>query len=74
MLFYKYYNNNHRSVLIIALLNYPICLFFFSSPKTNISELFAIMRQWVPQTQRYLALLTREVGCFFIEVQPHQLS
>lgn len=37
------------------------CQDILSNPKTNISELFAIMRQWVPQTQRYLALLTREV-------------
>ena len=31
------------------------------SPKTTISELFAIMRQWIPQTQGHLTLLTREV-------------
>lgn len=29
--------------------------------KTSISELFAVMRQWVPQTQRNMSSLTREI-------------
>ena len=33
----------------------------FASPKTSIPQLFAVMRQWVPQTQRNMKMLTREV-------------
>ena len=32
-----------------------------ASPKTSIPQLFAVMRQWVPQTQRNMKMLTREV-------------
>lgn len=35
--------------------------FSFLSSKTTIPELFAVMRQWVPQIQRNMASLTREV-------------
>ena len=34
---------------------------FFHSIKTSIPQLFAVMRQWVPQTQRNIPSLTREV-------------
>ncbi|XP_019857361.1 PREDICTED: CAP-Gly domain-containing linker protein 3-like [Amphimedon queenslandica] len=37
------------------------CQDVLSNPKTTISQLFAIMRQWIPQTQGHLTLLTREV-------------
>ena len=32
------------------------------SSKTSISQLFAVMRQWVPQTQRNMSSLSREVN------------
>ena len=34
----------------------------FSSSDTSIPQLFAVMRQWVPQTQRNMSSLAREVG------------
>ena len=33
----------------------------FHSPKTTISEIFAIMRQWVPQVQQNIEMLVKEV-------------
>ena len=33
----------------------------FHSPKTTISEIFAIMRQWVPQVQQNIEMLVQEV-------------
>ena len=40
---------------------YLIPILHSSSSKTTIPELFAVMRQWVPQTQRSMASLSREV-------------
>ena len=34
---------------------------FGFSPRTCVSELFAILRQWVPQTQRNICLLVEEI-------------
>ena len=33
----------------------------FHSPKTTISEIFAVMRQWVPQVQQNIEMLVKEV-------------
>ena len=41
------------------------------SPKTTISQLFAIMRQWIPQTQGHLTLLTREASTSAVHVHVH---
>ena len=43
----------------------------FPSPKTTISQLFAIMRQWIPQTQGHLTLLTREASTSAMHVHVH---
>ncbi|XP_065890295.1 CAP-Gly domain-containing linker protein 3-like isoform X2 [Dysidea avara] len=37
------------------------CQDILLNPKTSIPQLFAVMRQWVPQTQRNMKMLTREV-------------
>ena len=36
-------------------------MYLFHSPKTTISEIFAIMRQWVPQVQQNIEMLVKEV-------------
>lgn len=41
--------------------NCPGCQDILLEPKTTISEIFAIMRQWVPQVQQNIEMLTNEV-------------
>lgn len=36
--------------------------FWIFRPKTTIAEIFAIMRQWVPQVQQNIEMLIREVS------------
>ncbi|KAG8238873.1 hypothetical protein J437_LFUL018784, partial [Ladona fulva] len=40
----------------------PWCQEIVKNPKTAISEIFAIMRQWVPQTQKNIELFVKEFG------------
>ena len=42
----------------------------FSSSNTSISQLFAVMRQWVPQTQRNMSSLSREVRHWYLPSLP----
>lgn len=35
-------------------------------PKTSVSELFAILRQWVPQVQQNIDVIGNEVSSFYI--------
>ncbi|XP_057290662.1 CAP-Gly domain-containing linker protein 4-like isoform X2 [Hydractinia symbiolongicarpus] len=37
------------------------CQDILSNPRTTISEIFAIMRQWVPQTQQHIEILIEEI-------------
>ena len=39
----------------------PGCYDILGNPSTTIAELFAILRQWTPQTQQNLELIVREV-------------
>lgn len=39
----------------------PTCQDILLEPKTTISEIFAIMRQWVPQVQQNIEMLIKEV-------------
>ncbi|XP_020620574.1 CAP-Gly domain-containing linker protein 3-like [Orbicella faveolata] len=41
--------------------NCPGCQDILLDPKTTISEIFAIMRQWVPQVQQNIEMLVKEV-------------
>ncbi|XP_031557879.1 CAP-Gly domain-containing linker protein 3-like isoform X2 [Actinia tenebrosa] len=41
--------------------NCPGCLDLLLEPKTTIPQLFAIMRQWVPQVQQNIGLLVKEI-------------
>ncbi|XP_073243048.1 CAP-Gly domain-containing linker protein 3-like isoform X2 [Porites lutea] len=41
--------------------NCPGCQDILLEPKTTIAEIFAIMRQWVPQVQQNIEMLIREV-------------
>ncbi|XP_078346704.1 CAP-Gly domain-containing linker protein 3-like isoform X2 [Oculina patagonica] len=41
--------------------NCPGCQDILLEPKTTISEIFAIMRQWVPQVQQNIEMLVKEV-------------
>ena len=46
----------------------------FSSSNTSISQLFAVMRQWVPQTQRNMSSLSREVRHWYLPSLPLFIS
>lgn len=39
----------------------PDCRDILTNPSTTVPEIFAIMRQWTPQTQQSLTLLVEEV-------------
>lgn len=39
------------------------CRQILSNPTTSVPEIFAILRQWTPQTQQSLELLVEEVQC-----------
>ena len=41
--------------------NCPECQNVLLNPNTTIPEIFAILRQWTPQTQQNLEMLIREV-------------
>lgn len=41
--------------------NCPGCQELLMSPSTSISEIFAVLRQWTPQTQQNLEILVREI-------------
>jgi len=41
--------------------NCPGCQDILLDPKTTVSEIFAIMRQWVPQVQQNIEMLIKEV-------------
>jgi CAP-Gly domain-containing linker protein 3/4 len=38
------------------------CRQILSNPSTTVPEIFAILRQWTPQTQQSLEMLVEEVG------------
>ena len=38
----------------------PYCKHLLKSPSTTVSQIFAIMRQWIPNTQRNLGVLVEE--------------
>ena len=42
--------------------NDPACLEILLDPQTTIPELFAVIRQWVPQVQHKIDLIGNEVG------------
>lgn len=42
--------------------NDPACLEILVDPQTTIPELFAIVRQWVPQVQHKIDVIGNEVG------------
>lgn len=42
--------------------NDPACQEILFDPKTTIPELFAIVRQWVPQVQHKIDVIGNEVG------------
>lgn len=41
--------------------NDPACLEILMDPRTTIPELFAIVRQWVPQVQHKIDIIGNEV-------------
>ena len=43
--------------------NCPTCQDLLLSASTTVAEIFAVLRQWTPQTQQNLEMLIREV-CF----------
>lgn len=45
--------------------NDPACQEILFDPKTTIPELFAIVRQWVPQVQHKIDVIGNEVGAFW---------
>ena len=51
---------------------HTLCFIVFSQ-KTSIPELFAVMRQWVPQTQKNMTSLTREVHTYIQLIHPISL-
>lgn len=40
----------------------PGCQEILKNPNTTIAEIFAIMRQWVPQTQQNIGVFVNQVG------------
>lgn len=40
------------------------CMEILKSPETTIPQIFAIIRQWMPQTQQNIGLLVNEVTMF----------
>lgn len=42
--------------------NDPACLEILTDPRTTVPELFAIVRQWVPQVQHKIDVIGNEVG------------
>ena len=42
-------------------INCQYCKHILKAPATTVSEIFAIMRQWAPQTQRNMGVLVTEV-------------
>ena len=44
--------------------NDPACLEILLDPRTSIPELFAIIRQWVPQVQHKIDLIGNEVSYY----------
>ncbi|TRY55543.1 hypothetical protein DNTS_003666 [Danionella cerebrum] len=46
--------------------NDPVCQEILLNPHTTVSELFAVLRQWVPQVQRNISVIGNEIlrrGC-----------
>ncbi len=41
--------------------NDPACMEILTDPRTTIPELFAIIRQWVPQVQHKIDIIGNEV-------------
>lgn len=41
--------------------NDPLCREVLLDPRTTIPELFAVLRQWVPQVQRNISVIGNEV-------------
>jgi CAP-Gly domain-containing linker protein 3/4 len=41
--------------------NCPTCIDLLSAESTTVPEMYAILRQWTPQTQQNLEILIREV-------------
>lgn len=56
--------NCHKLDLSFFDPNCPGCRAILSSQETSIGEVFAILRQWTPQTQQNLELLVNEVRNF----------
>lgn len=46
----------------------PGCLNTLQDPNTTVPEIFAIIRQWMPQTQKKINLLAEEVKPFCFKV------
>lgn len=50
--------------------NDPACLEILMDPRTTIPELFAIVRQWVPQVQHKIDIIGNEVRTLRTRLRP----
>ena len=53
--------------------NCPGCQDLLTSPDTTLPEIYAVLRQWTPQTQQSLEILIREVWILSFALQLYQV-